>query len=82
MPNTRSESSRERFGLLGGDRRSPRGSHKAPGAGFNEVTVEKRGLNSAVSKITVRPAPPKPIVTSQTASKPARGDSAGDARGV
>ena len=76
MPNTLSDSFRERFGLIGGDRRGSRGSRKAAGAGFNEVTVDKRGLNPAVSKIKVRPASPKPIVTNQTAPKPARGDSA------
>ena len=36
---------------------------------FDDVAIEKRGLNPVVSKITVRPAPPKPIATSQSTPK-------------
>ena len=36
---------------------------------FDDVTIEKRGLNPVISKITVRPAPPKPIATNQSTPK-------------
>ena len=63
MSNNRSDSSRDRFGVIGVDRRVPRVGVEC------DVGVEQRGLNPAVSKITVRPEPPKPIVTNQTTPK-------------
>ena len=44
------------------------------GLRFADVAVEKRGLNPEVSKVTVRPEPPKPIVTNPTAPKPSSND--------
>ena len=44
--------------------------------GFNEITVEKRGLNPEVSKVKIRPAPPKPIATNEvTPTAPPSDDS-------
>ena len=74
MANSRNDPSRKRFGLSDGDRRGPRANHVSSGTGFNSDTVEKRGLNAEVSKVTVRPASPKPIVTNQTTQKPSGGD--------
>ena len=74
MANTRNHPLREHFGLVSGDRRGSRTGHESSGTGFNRTTVEKRGLNPAVSKVKVRPAAPKPIVTNQTTPKPARVD--------
>ena len=70
----RNDSSRVRFGLIGDDRRGSRTGHESSTAEFNSITVEKRGLNPEVSQVKVRPAPPKPIVTNQTAPKPQRVD--------
>ena len=74
MANSRNDPSRKRFGSSDGDRRGPRADHVSSGTGFYSDTVEKRGLNPEVSKITERPAPPKPIVTNQTTQKPSGGD--------
>lgn len=41
---------------------------------FDDVAMEKRGLNPIVSKITVRPAPPKPIATNQSTPKQPSGE--------
>lgn len=72
MANTRNDPFWKRFGLIGGDRRGSRRRHESSGTGFDRITLQKRGLNPEVSRIKKRPAPPKPIVTNQTAPKPAR----------
>ena len=74
MANTRNDPLRERFGLVGGDRRGSRTGHESSGTGFDRIPVEKRGLNPEVSKVKVRPPAPMPIVTSQTTPKPPRVD--------
>ena len=73
MASTRSDPFRERFGLIRNDRRDPR-TGAPSGTGFDRITIEKRGLNPEVSKVKVRPAAPKPIVTNQTTQKPPRAD--------
>ena len=44
------------------------------GTRFADVTVEKRGLNPEVSKVKVRPEPPRPIITNPTTPKPPSDD--------
>ena len=44
------------------------------GTRYGDGAVEKRGLNPEVSKVKVRPDPPKPIVTNPTAPKPSADD--------
>ena len=34
-----------------------------------DISIDQRGLNPAVSKVAVRPEPPKPIATNQTPQK-------------
>ncbi len=43
---------------------------RGSGTRFADVAVEKRGLNPEVSKVKVRPEPPRPIVTNPTTPKP------------
>jgi hypothetical protein len=74
MPNNRNNSSREQFGVMGADGRIPRARAEPSTRAFDDTGLEKRGLNPAVSRITVRPAPPKPIATNQTTPKQPSGD--------
>ena len=74
MPNNRNDSSREQFGVMGADGRIPRTRAESSTPAFDDTGLEKRGLYPAVSKITVRPAPPKPIATNQTTPKRPSGD--------
>ena len=74
MPNNRNDSFGEQFGVTGADRRGPRFGRESSTGWFDDVRVEKRGLNPEVSKITVRPERPKPIATNQTTSKQPSGD--------
>lgn len=74
MPNNRNDSSREQFGVMGADGRTPRTRAESSTRAFDDTGLEKRGLNPAVSKITVRPAPPKPIATHQTTPRQPSGD--------
>ena len=74
MPNNRNDFSREQFGVIGADRRVPRTRPESSTRGFDDIGLEKRGLNPEVSKITVRPEPPKPISTNQTTPKHPSGD--------
>ena len=46
------------------------GNTRSSGARLADVAVEKRGLNPEVSKVKVRPEPPRPIVTNPTTPKP------------
>ena len=75
MPSNGNDSStREQFGVMGGDGRIPRTRAESSTRAFDDTGLEKRGLNPAVSEITVRPAPPKPIATNQTTPKQPSGD--------
>ena len=74
MPNNRNNSYREQFGVMGTDGRIPRTRAESSTRAFDDTGLEKRGLNPAVSRITVRPAPPKPIATNQTTPKQPSGD--------
>jgi hypothetical protein len=74
MPNNRNDSSREQFGVMGADGRTRRTRAESSTRAFVDTGLEKRGLNSTESKITVRPAPPKPIATHQTTPKQPSGD--------
>lgn len=71
MPKNRNDSSREQFGVMG---RIPRTRTESSTRAFDDTGPEKRGLNPAVSKITVRPERPKPIATNQTTPKQPSGD--------
>ena len=44
------------------------------GTEFADIGIEKRGLNPEVSKVKVRPEPPRPIVTNPTTPKPSSDD--------
>lgn len=74
MPNNRNDSSREQFGVIGADGRISRTRAESSTRAFDDTGLEKRGLNPAESKITVRPAPPRPIATNQTTPKQPSGD--------
>ena len=74
MANTRNDPFAERFGLIRGDRRGSTTGHESSGPGFDQITVDKRGVNPEVSMVKVRPVDPKPIVTNQTTPKPPRVD--------
>ena len=50
------------------------GNSRDSGTRFADVTVEKRGLNPEVSKVKVRPEPPRPIITNPTTPKPSSDD--------
>ena len=69
MPNNRNDSSMEQFRVMGTDGRIPRTRAASSTRAVDDTGLEKRGLNPEVSKITVRPAPPKPIATNQTTPK-------------
>lgn len=65
MATTSNDSSGWHIG--NGGRLSPRADHNPQHPNFQEITVDKRGLNPEVSKVTERPEPPKPLVTKQLA---------------
>ena len=71
MPDNRNDSSREQFGVVG---RIPDTYAESSTRALDDTGLDKRGLNPAESRITVRPAPPKPIATHQTTPKQPSGD--------
>lgn len=71
MPDNRNDSSREQFGVVG---RIPDTHVESSTRALDDTGLDKRGLNPAESRITVRPAPPKPIATHQTTPKQPSGD--------
>lgn len=71
MPDNRNDSSREQFGVIG---RIAGTRAESSTRALDDTGLDKRGLNPAESRITVRPAPPKPIATHQTTPKQPCGD--------
>jgi hypothetical protein len=71
MSDNRNDSSREQFAVIG--RISGTRADSSTRA-LDDTVLDKRGLNPEESRITVRPAPSKPISTHQTTPKQPTGD--------